>query len=282
MALPRRRPRDPEGRMSLAEHFREFRSRLVKAAFGVAIMAVVGWLIYGPVTAFGHTFKGVFAVLRAPVDAYVAANPDRHDDVMLIFNGVTTAFSLKLSVSIFTGLVLSSPIWLYQIWAFIVPGLTKKEKRVSRWFIFTAVPLFIAGILLAQFSLPLVVGVMLDFTPAETANFQQASDYISFVTRFSLGFGVAFLLPVFLIALNMVGILPYRNMLKFWRPAVFLIFVFSAMMMPTPDPYSMMLLAVPLIILYFAAVLIARIFDRRKEAQRPDWLDAEDNQASSI
>lgn len=268
--------------MSLADHFREFRSRLVRAALAIVAMAVVGWLIYKPFTVAGHHFEGVYNILTAPFNDYRQAHPEKYNDVKLTNDGITAPFSLQLSISMFTGLILASPAWLYQVWAFIVPGLTKKEKRVSRWFMATAIPLFVGGILLAQFSLPLVIGVLLDFTPIGTANFQNASSYISFVTRFSLGFGFAFLLPVFLVALNLVGILPYRNMLRFWRPAVFLIFVFSAMMMPTPDPYSMMILALPLVVLYFAAVLVARMFDRRKEAARPEWMDAADTEASSL
>lgn len=268
--------------MSLADHFREFRTRLVRAALAVVAMAVVGWLVYKPFTVAGHHVLGVYELLTAPIDDYKRAHPERAGEIALVVDGVTTAFSLQLSISLFTGLILASPVWLYQVWAFIVPGLTKKEKRISRWFMASAIPLFLCGILLAQFSLPLVIGILLDFTPTGTANFQQAGSYISFVTRFSLGFGFAFLLPVFLVALNLVGILPHRTMLKVWRPAVFLIFVFSAMMMPTPDPYSMMILAVPLVVFYFAAVLIARVFDRRKQAARPEWMDAADAEASAL
>ncbi len=258
--------------MTLAEHLRELRNRLVKAAIAVVAGTVAGWFLY----------DRVYLLLREPLDHYIRVHPDRAGDVKLILNGITTAFSLQLNVAIFIGLIISSPAWLYQAWAFIVPGLTTKERRISVAFIAASVPLFVVGIVLAHWSLPLVVGVLLNFTPTGAANFQNLSDYISFVTRFSLGFGFAFLLPVFLVALNMIGILPSRTMLRVWRPAVFGIFVFAAMMMPTPDPYSMLLLAVPLTILYFAAVLVARLLDRRKSTKRLDWLDVDDEHASSL
>ncbi len=165
---------------------------------------VVGWLVYGP-----HAwFEGVYNVLTAPVEAYKAVHPDRSASIELTFTGITAPFSLHFSVAIFTGVILSSPVWLYQVWAFIVPGLTRKEKRVSLAFIGSAVPLFLLGLWIAHISLPLVIGVLLDFTPTNAANLQTATDYISFVTRFSLGFGAAFLLPVFLVAFNVIGILP--------------------------------------------------------------------------
>jgi sec-independent protein translocase protein TatC len=278
MARLRRRPRDPEGRMTLAEHFREFRNRLFVAVLAVAVGTVVGWMVYGP-----HSwFTGVYNVLTAPVEEYKAAHPERAGSIELTFTGITAPFSLHFSVAIFTGLILSSPVWLYQIWAFIVPGLTRKEKRVSLAFIGAAVPLFLLGLWIAHISLPLVIGVLLDFTPTDAANLQTATDYISFVTRFSLGFGAAFLMPVFLVALNFIGILPSSAMVRAWRPAVVGIAVFSAMMMPTPDPYSMFILMGPLVGLYFAAIGVAKLLERRKRAQRPDWLDVDDTEASPL
>jgi sec-independent protein translocase protein TatC len=273
-----RRARDPEGRMSLGDHLREFRNRLVKSALAVVLGGVVGWIVYDQ-----HSwFEGVYALLTAPVDDYRQAHPDRADDIKLTLSGITTAFSLHLSVALFVGVILASPVWLYQIWAFIVPGLTRKERRVSLSFIGAAVPLFLGGILLAHFSLPLVIGVLLDFTPNGAANFQGAGDYINFVTRFSLGFGLAFLMPVFQVALNLIGVLSSQRMLKAWRPAVLIIFVFAAMMMPTPDPYSMFMLALPLTALYFAAIGASRLLERGKQRRRPDWADVPDDEASAL
>ncbi len=258
--------------MSLADHFRELRRRLVISGIALLAGGVVGWLIY----------HDVYRLLTRPLTDYIAAHPDRANDIKLTLDGLTTGFSLQISVSMFVGVILSSPVWLYQIWAFIVPGLTGKERRISLAFIGATVPLFLIGIYLAHRSLPLVIGVLLDFTPNGAANFQQLSTYFSFVIRFSLGFGVAFLLPVFLVALNMIGILPVRAMIRSWRVATFLIFCFAAMMMPTPDPYSMMLLAIPLVILFWAAVGVSTLIQRRKVRQRPDWLDTPDDEATAL
>ncbi|CCH77711.1 Sec-independent protein translocase protein TatC [Nostocoides japonicum T1-X7] len=258
--------------MSLAEHFRELKRRVLIACLAIALGAVVGWVLY----------DDVYRLLTQPLTDYIAAHPERAGDIKLTLAGLTTGFSLHLSIGLFVGVIISSPVWLYEIWAFIVPGLTRKERRISLAFIGASVPLFLAGILLAHRSLPLVIGVLLDFTPNGAANFQELSTYFSFVTRFSLGFGFAFLLPIFLVALNMIGILPVRAMIRSWRVATFLIFCFAAMMMPTPDPYSMMLLAVPLVVLFWAAIGVSALIQRRKTRERPAWLDTPDDEATAL
>lgn len=256
--------------MPLADHLRELRSRVVKSAIALVAGAAAGWAIY----------QRVLNVLREPITLYKAAHPDR--TIETIYTAVTSAFSQRLSVSIFLGVIISSPIWLYQIWAFIVPGLTRREKRLSLAFIGSAVPLFLAGCYVAKFSLPLVIGVLMDFSADGTANLPNLSDYLSFVMRFILGFGFAFLLPVFLVALNLVGVLPAARLAKSWRISIFGILVFSAVMMPTPDPYTMFLLAGPLIVLFFLALVVTKVLDRRKRAARPQWLDQPDDAASAI
>lgn len=272
MAMRRRARRDPEGRMSLAEHLRELRNRVVKSALAIVGGAIAGWFLFGT----------VYEVLIAPVNEYKAAHPERAPDIRLIYSGPVAAFSVQLSLSIFVGLIVSSPLWLYQVWAFIVPGLTKHEKRISYAFIGAAVPLFLLGLYVGHLSFPLVLDVLLSFAQPGTGYFQQLSEYFSFITRYLLGFGIAFLLPVFLVALNMIGLLPARRMLRTWRPSVFLIFVFSAIMMPTPDPYSMFILAGPLVVLFFAAIGVAALLDRRRAANRPEWLATDDSSPSRI
>jgi len=256
--------------MPLAEHLRELRQRVVKAGLALLVGTIVGWIIYDP----------VLETLQQPIFDYQAAHPER--TITTTYTGLTAAFSQRLSVAIFLGVIVSSPVWLYQAWAFIVPGLTKKEKRLSLAFIGAAVPLFVAGCFLAHISLPLVINVLLDFSAKGVDNLQTLSDYLTFVTRFILAFGFAFLLPVFLVALNLVGVLPASRLAKSWRIAVFAILVFSAMMMPTPDPFTMFLLAGPLIVLFFAALLVTKLLDRRKAKDRPDWLEVEDTSASAL
>ena len=270
MALPRRRPRDPEGRMPLGEHLRELRQRIVKSGITLLIATAFGWFVYDP----------VIEDLLKPYKDYEAAHPDKV--VTTAYSGLTSAFSQHLSIAIFLGVLISSPVWLYQIWAFIVPGLTKKEKRISLSFIAAAVPLFLAGCAMARVSLPYVVKVLLDFSLNDVSNIQQLSDYMSFVVRFILAFGFAFLLPVFIIALNLIGVLPFERLAKGWRISVFAILVFSAIMMPTPDPFTMFLLAGPLIVLCFAALGFTKGLDKRRSRSRPEWLETDDEAASAI
>jgi len=256
--------------MSLADHLREFRRRLMVAALAVVVTAVVAALNY----------ERIFTFLAAPFNDYKDANPQ--SDISLNFGEATSAFSNLITLSVFVGVIAASPVWLYQVWAFVVPGLTKKEKRVSLGFIAATVPLFLGGCLLGYLVLPQSLMLLYGFSPSGTSNIQQVSAYFSFVTRFILVFGAGFLFPVFLVAFNAVGILPAARMIKGWRVAVVLIFVFAAVATPTADPMTMFLLAAPLILLYFVAYGIARIIDRRREKARPDWLETADDEASTL
>ena len=265
----RRRGRNPEGRMSLGDHLREFRNRILIAALAVVLASIIGWIYYDPL---------VFR-LQEPLRISAAA---RRANVILSFPDITGAFSLKLKVAVFVGTIVASPVWLWQIWAFIVPGLHKREKRTALAFITAAVPLFLLGCWGALYALPKAIEVLLDFTPIGASNILQADYYLTWVTRFILSFGLAFLLPVLLVALNAIHVLPAHIMLKGWRIAVVLIFTFAAMMTPTPDPWTMFALALPLCGLYFAAYGVARIIDGRRARREPDYSDLADDEASRL
>jgi sec-independent protein translocase protein TatC len=256
--------------MSLGDHLRELRRRFLISAVTLLAGAVLGWVIY----------PRVYDELAGPFNHYKADNP--HSVISLNFGNATAAFSQQVSLSIFVGVLVSSPVWLYQLWAFIVPGLTKKERRVSLAFIGATVPLFLAGCALAYYVLPKVLEVLYGFTPAGASNIQQVSDYFSFVTRFILAFGCAFLMPVFLVALNAIGVLPASAMIRSWRPAVFGIFVLSAIATPTPDAFTMFLLALPLCFLYAAAIVVSKLIERGRRRNRPEWTDVADDQASTL
>src|SRR5450631_3727978 len=258
-----------DGRMSLGDHLRELRRRLFISAAAIALGSVIGWVEYD------RLFTAIMAPLRK-----VAA--ERHGLVNINFGGITQPFTVQLQVSLFVGVILSSPIWLYQVWGFIVPGLTKREKRTGIAFIAAAVPLFLLGCFLATLAVPRAVEVLLGFTPAGAANLPDAALYLNFVMRFILAFGLAFLLPVFLVGLNVAHILPARIMLKGWRIAVILIFVFAAMMTPTPDAWTMLALAFPMIALFYGAVGVAALLDRRRSRQAPEWLKVPDDEASPL
>ncbi|YAL84588.1 twin-arginine translocase subunit TatC [Dermacoccaceae bacterium W4C1] len=284
MAILTRRKENPEARMSLGEHFREFRNRTLIAALALTVGAIVGWIYYDPGWIFGHRFDGVWNHLIAPLKDF--AEQRRQEDDSFVspnFNQPTQAFTIRLKISLFVGVILSSPVWLWQIWAFLVPGLTPKEKKVARLFVCGAVPLFVGGCLLGAYAINNVLDVLYGFTPESATNIVDASNYVGFVTKFILVFGLAFLLPVLLLALNTIGILPGRMMLRGWRIAVLAIALFSAMMSPTPDVWSMFVLMFPMIGLYYLSCGIAILLDRRRaKKNRPEWMDTADDEASSI
>src|ERR1019366_2677213 len=170
-----RRKRTTDGRMSLGDHLRELRRRFVVAAGAIAVCSVLGWVEYD------RLFTAIMAPLRA-----VAAQ--RHGLVNINFGGITQPFTVQLQVAFFIGVIVVSPVWLYQVWGFIVPGLTKREKRTSIAFIVAAVPLFLLGCFLAALAVPRAVEVLLGFTPKGAANLPDAALYLNFVMRFILAF----------------------------------------------------------------------------------------------
>lgn len=256
--------------MSLADHLRELRNRLLVCVLAVVVGGVVGWIQYKPLLYF----------LEQPLRSIEGR--DGWGQVGLNYQGITTPFGLQLTVALWLGVILASPVWLYELWAFIVPGLTKKEKRMAMAFIAAAVPLFFAGCALANYVLPTAVRVLLEFTPEGQWNLIPADQYLAFVTRFILAFGLAFLLPVLLVALNVAHVLPAHLMLKGWRIAVIMNFVFAAMMTPTPDAWTMIALALPMCGLYFGAYGVAWLIDRRRAKNRPDWSALADDEASPL
>ncbi len=268
MATLRRKPKT-DGRMSLGDHLRELRRRSVISATAIAVGSIIGWVGY----------DWLFNQIMAPLRKMAA---ERHGLVNINFGGITQPFTVQLQVALFVGVIVASPVWLYQIWGFIVPGLTKREKRTTMLFVAAAVPLFLAGCYLATRVVPKAVEVLLGFTPQGAVNLPDAALYLTFVTRFILAFGLAFLLPVFMVGLNVAHVLPARIMLKGWRVAVLLIFVFSAMMTPTPDAWTMLALAFPMVLLFFAAVGVATLLDRRRARRDPDWAKVSDDEASPL
>jgi sec-independent protein translocase protein TatC len=187
---------------------------------------------------------------------------------VLYINGVLGPIDLKFKISIIIGALIAAPIWLYQIWAFISPGLHKRERRNSILFVIFAVPFFAIGVLAGYLVLPIAVDVLLSFTPNSLTNLVRFDDYLGFVTQLIFVFGIAFELPVFLVALNLAGILSGRGILKPWRYAIFAITLFSAIFTPTGDPITMFFLAVPLYLLYLAAGGISLLVDRKRRLRK--------------
>ncbi|MFW7415155.1 twin-arginine translocase subunit TatC [Demequina sp. SO4-18] len=257
MARAKARRRDARARMPLSAHLKEFRTRLILATLGVAVGAVAGWFFYTP----------VFEALQEPV---IAAADRDGAAVSVNFAGIATALDMQIKVSLVLGVVVSAPWWLYQLWAFVGPGLKAGEKRYAFGFLGTAVPLFFAGVALAWWVYPRAVDILIGFTPELASNFLDAQLFISFAMRLVLVFGIAFVFPVVMVALTWARVVKARTWLKGWRWAVLLIFVASAVLTPTPDVVTMMFMAVPLCLLYFGAVGIGLLRERtaaKKEAR---------------
>ncbi len=268
ITTPRRRAKDPEGRMPLREHLRELRGRLIKAGLAIMAGSVLGWFLYDP-------------LITALAEPLSRSGQNRGSFTTLNFGGVASPFNLKLKLAAYLGFVVASPVWLYQLWAFIVPGLTRREKRHALAFVAAAVPLFLGGIYLAWRVLPNAVIFFTEFTPTGAANIINAEEYLTFVTRIMLSFGVAFVVPLLLVALNLAGLVSAITLLKGWRVAVFVTFLFAALASPTPDAGSMLALAFPMVGLYMIAVGFCWLVDRRR-AKRDPFAHLDDDEASPL
>ena len=241
--------------MSLLAHLNELRSRIFKSALGISLASCIGWIFY----------ERIVSRLTNPIcdlDAATAAG-DSNCGVLYI-NGVLGPIDLKFKISILIGLVLAAPIWLYQIWAFISPGLQKKERINSILFLVCAVPFFAVGIFAGYLVLPIAIEVLLSFTPSSLSNLVKFDDYLTFVTQLILVFGIAFELPVFLVSLNLAHVLSGKAILKPWRYAIFAITLFAAIATPTGDPITLFFLAVPLVLLYLGAGGISILIDKSR------------------
>ena len=258
----------PDAAMPLADHLRELRARLAKSLIAIGIGMVVGWVYYDE----------VFGIIRAPFDAVVAAAAETGRDVTLAFTGVVDPFVMQLKVAGVTGVLLASPVWLYQLWRFVTPGLHSNERRWGLGFVAVATPLFLAGAAMAYAVLPRGLDILLGFTPEQIENIVSVDRYLSFFLRMLLVFGLGFLIPVLIVALNFAGVLTAAQLRAWWRWIVMGIVLFAAAATPTGDPFNLALLALPLLALMGLAWVVAWANDRRRSrraAAQPQWGDDE-------
>ncbi|PZE29011.1 MULTISPECIES: twin-arginine translocase subunit TatC [unclassified Curtobacterium] len=248
--------------MSLGQHLVELRKRLFRAVLAIAVCAVAGWFLT----------PWVLDALRAPVRNLARAGGGHVAE--LNFPVITGAFDLRLQIAITIGIVISSPVWLYQVWAFIVPALVRREKLYVIGFFGSAIPLFLGGCFCGWYVLPHIVGILGSFVSHEDASIVDAKTYYDFVIKLVLAIGIAFVLPVFLVLLNFVGVLSAAAIIGSWRIAILCILVFTALVTPSADVISMFLLAVPMVVLYIAACAVSWFHDRRA-ARRQAAVDAE-------
>lgn len=251
-------------RMSLGDHLRELRKRLFISAIAVVVAAVIAFVNWGFLSDLLHLPFHLSSLtdfvrdgMRVPIDKLA-----ENHNATISYTTVSGAFDLTVQIGLTVAILIASPVWLYQVFAFLVPGLTGREKKYTFGFFFSAVPLFLAGGFTGWLLFPHMVELLASFAPTEDSLLVDAKYYYDFIIKLVLAVGVGFVLPVFLVLLNFVGVLTAKAILKGWRVAVLVITLFCAIATPAVDVASMFLLAIPMVALYFAAVLVATIHDR--------------------
>ncbi|ARQ71650.1 twin-arginine translocase subunit TatC [Streptomyces marincola] len=269
----RKQEKDPEGRMPLTEHLRELRNRL-----GISLAAVLAITIVALFFA-----RDIMEVLTDPLPECDEVNDtERATDrcATLTQQGLTSPFATYLRVSLLVGLIAASPVWLYQVWAFIAPGLHRNEKKYARSVVAVGVPLFLTGVYFAYWLLPRAIPVLLGFSAEGVDNLVTVEELLDITVRMALAFGLAFELPLLLVLLNFGGVVSGRRMLSWWRWMIIGIAVFAAAITPT-DFMSMIALQIPVTGLYFLACGISLLNDRRRRRSNPDHA-LRDDEASDI
>jgi sec-independent protein translocase protein TatC len=262
--------------MTLVAHLTELRNRIAKALLALALGTIVGFLWYD---------RGLLTFLTEPYCALPAGFRFQGDEscrlvVLDVFGGVL----LRLKIGLIAGAVLSAPFWLYQLWAFITPGLKRNERRYTVGFVAASTLLFAAGAFLAWFTLRKGLELLLSLAGSEVAFQLTAPDYLGFVISLLIAFGLSLELPLLAVALNLVGILSYAALSRSRRWIFFLTIVFAAFVTPTQDPFTMLAMAIPMILLFETAIQIARVVDKRR-AKRADvehFHDLGDDEASPL
>ena len=270
------RQQNPEGRMPLMDHIRELRNRVVKMALGLGAGMIVGFVFFAP----------IWNVIDRPLCAAVIRGHTGCNTLgvnQLALDGPLDPFYLRVKVAVIAGVILSSPVWLYQIWAFIAPGLYAREKKWSYIFLGTAVPLFLGGVTLAYWSLGRSMHYLLGLTPGGVANIISVDQYMSFVMAMLLAFGIAFEVPLLIVMLNLAGILTHERFRKWRRVMIFGVFLIAGMANPSPDPITMLILGGGCAALVEVAEFIVWSNDRRRARLHPDpYAGLADDQLSPI
>ncbi|GGK01912.1 Sec-independent protein translocase protein TatC [Pilimelia anulata] len=266
--------RAADGSMTLIEHIRELRDRLFWAALGVVLGLVVGFFLA----------DGAYDLLKQP---YCRLPGYTVDGVCQPFFQMSpaTGFIIKLKLALWIGLIVSGPVWLYQLWAFVAPGLHRHERKWAYVFVAIAAPLFAGGAALAYAVVEKGLFFLIEagVTGHDGSRVQlEVESYISFVTTMILLFGVAFEFPLLLLMLNFTGVVSARRLASWWRVIVFLCFAFAAVATPDPGPFGMVLLAGALSLLYFVALGVAFLHDRRRSRREPAAPAVDDDELSPL
>ncbi|NKY17029.1 twin-arginine translocase subunit TatC [Tsukamurella spumae] len=276
---PRRRRAvvNPDGTMSIVEHLYELRTRLLWSLFAIVAAAFIGfyWYSHGPfgLPSTGTLLTGPYCELPDTSRAAIT----RGDECRLLATGVFDQFNLRVKVAFATGVLLACPVWLYQIWAFIVPALHRNEKRYTASFVAVGGVLFVSGAVLGYFMIASAFRFFLTVGNETQVTALQGSEYFNFVISVMAIFGVSFELPLFIVALNLVGVLSYQKLKKWRRGLLMSMFIFSAVITPSGDPLTMLALGMALAVLLEISIQFARFHDRlkAKRAVGSDVFDGE-------
>jgi sec-independent protein translocase protein TatC len=268
--LLRGKPHKPvgeDGKMALADHLRELRARLIRSTLALVASFIVALFFYDYLIDF---VMAPYNDARAKLGESVSTRP--------VITGAGGPLLVQLKLCGLAAVVATSPYWVYQLWAFILPGLHRNERKWSRIFASVAGPMFIGGVALGYYVMPKGLEVLIGFTPANMDNLVEFGAYTSFLTRMLLVFGVSMEIPLFVVMLNLAGIISGKAIARH-RPWIILgTFVFAAVATPSTDPFSMLMLAIPMLILFIAAEIIARTVDRfrgRNPTGTDQWSDDE-------
>ncbi len=264
--------------MPLAEHLRELRNRLAKAMLAIVLVTIVAAFFYKDIIEFFT--NPILNAVGCDATFSELAKQDTGNCARIVLNGLLTPFTLALKVSLMAGVIFASPVWLYQLWAFVAPGLHQHERKYAYAFVGTGVPLFLGGAFFAYKTLPTMAKVLLEFSPADLDNQLPLDDLLDLIVRMVLVFGLSFELPLLLVMLNLTGALTGKRMLGWWRGMIIGITVFAAVATPSTDPLTMLALAGPIWILYFFATGFSLLNDRRR--RRRDELGPADDEASEL
>jgi len=259
-----------DGSMTLIEHVRELRSRLFWASLGILGGLIVGFIIS----------QWVFHILEGPYCALPSSWINNQCRFLVL--GATDTLVLRLKIALWVGLIVGAPVWLYQLWAFVAPGLHRHERKWAYVFVAIAAPLFIGGAVLAYFVVKHSLAFIMEAGVIGEPTQLEVTSYIGFVTTMILLFGVAFEFPLLLLMLNFAGVVSARRLLSWWRIVVFLSFAFAAIATPDPGPFGMTLLALCMSALYFGAVGVAFVNDKRKGRGKEIYAGLDDDELSPL
>jgi sec-independent protein translocase protein TatC len=267
------KPTGEGGRMALGDHFRELRARLLRSLLVLLVTTIAAFFFYDQlldlfVTPYRHAVEMLGG--KSKVNSTI------------VLSGIASGLMLQLKLCTTAGVVVSSPYWLYQIWAFILPGLHAAERKWTRLFVAVAGPLFFLGVAVGYYVLPRGLQFLISLnTPSDFSNLNDFNDFYTFVVRMLLVFGLAFEIPLFVIMLNLVGVVSGATLGRHRSWIVLGTFIFAAVATPSTDPFSMTLLAVPMTVLFLVSEVIARTIDRRR-GRAAETAALDDDTASAL